>query len=167
MRQLDSAEASGDPAAANRWRQTFTQCLSMMRPETPAQQVAESKARRQDVADRERAAGGADQLNEEVGVSGAVCAYTYLRATAMKEIEAEKKYARDGAGVVDTRKLYILQSQMRLADEGLARILPVAHLLPCDGEVRSVAECVLSVKLNGVIPPGVCQLKTSMWAYQR
>lgn len=46
-----------------------------------------------------------------------ICRWTTIRADAKREISKERKYAREGGGVVDLERLYGAQRRMRRADE--------------------------------------------------
>jgi hypothetical protein len=79
-----------------------------------------------------------------------LCVLADYRAAAKREIEAEKKYARAGGGIVDMEKIYIWQQTMRAAEDrsakaraalGELRVKPqacssksVAVLFPCVAE---------------------------------
>lgn len=110
-----------------------------------------------------------DRVDEQVGLSAALWAYAYLSGSSKEEIEAEKKYAAKGGGIVDMRKLYRLQARMRIGEEGIARLRPrIENILPREGEVLAVSNCVANESVAREIPADpICNSKTSLWAYQQ
>jgi hypothetical protein len=173
-RGLDAAEDDGDQGKIGAAKWGVDQCMAALEPYIHRDRMwaRAEKLRQEDAAasaEKTRAAYAADKFNERIGLSAVVCAFSYLRRHAVEEIATERKYAAEGGGIVDMKKLHDLQNQMRLADESLARLgARAADPLPCEGEVLNVANCVLSARLTGEIPGApACNSKTSLWAYEQ
>ena len=109
-----------------------------------AQQAADAAAEEKEddkIRDNPKALG--------MAMSTALCVWRQKRGDALKEIDAEKRYARTtGGGMVDKQKLYGLQLAVRRADGKLAEInkdlkgLKV-KMQPCSAEViKQLVACV-------------------------
>jgi hypothetical protein len=84
--------------------------------------------------------------------SSVICRWLSLKGRAKNEIATQKKYAREGAGVVNLGDLYAEQARMRRADERIARATEALaeyerKPLPCKNEaVLSVVLCVTGLR---------------------
>lgn len=115
--------------------------------------AAEARARRERVARKLK-----DPKIMRVVYSAVLCNDQVERKAATDEIAAEKKYARQGGGVVDNRKLYTLQQKQRTIDEGAAknredlRALRVAPLGCRDRLVAKLAACIATHSVYRISP---------------
>lgn len=69
--------------------------------------------------------------------STVICRWTAIRADAKREIEQERKYAREGAGIVNKASLYAEQQRMRRADERMDRARRELHEFDTDPRSRA------------------------------
>jgi hypothetical protein len=161
-RELDEAVADLEAARAQ-WRQValkrdeaakaLGECVVRERAEfdarvearrVAAQEKADAESKR-----RERVVAlVSDRPTMQVALSAMICVETVERAAALREIAAEKKYARVG-GVQNNSKLYELQRQVRSHDErklewqkGL-KVRKLKALGCALATVRPVVECIL------------------------
>ncbi len=87
--------------------------------------AAQAEKERREAAERETRAAtehllAARQENPrfmQLAWSSVICRWTSIRTDAKREIEKERKYAREGGGVVDLGALHAEQQRMRRADE--------------------------------------------------
>ena len=92
--------------------------------------------------------------DDQLMASLAICFLGGLREQLLAEIRTEQKYAAQGGGIVDKRKIYDLQRQMRFADERAAQLLAGLKrggeaALKCKHElVAASALCVDYVVMN-------------------
>jgi hypothetical protein len=56
------------------------------------------------------------------GASTAICYFSELRKQIRDEIKTEKRYAAEGAGIINMEKMYELQRELRYIDEAVATI---------------------------------------------
>ena len=72
----------------------------------------------------------ADKKQMAIVLGAVSCAIQFQKTSALDEIAKEKKYAKLGGGIVDKRKLYELQEQIRKADETMATFKAKAKNFP-------------------------------------
>jgi hypothetical protein len=63
------------------------------------------------------------QVADLVAKSTAVCFFQQMRALTKQEIETRKKYAREGAGIINLREMNELQQELRFDDEEVVRLV--------------------------------------------
>jgi hypothetical protein len=89
-----------------------------------------------------------DPRYQLAAASTAICFFTELRGQVRQEINKEKHYAAEGAGVIDMEKMYDRQRELRYIDEAIAMIrseLAEKHATPLgcsDPLVEKTALCV-------------------------
>jgi len=107
----------------------------------------EAIAREQGEIERRRRQAMDSPRNRRIAWSAFTCALQRQRAESKAEIAEEQKYANEGGGIVDMRKLYMHQQVIRMADHGLRISAEKLHALratqmPCDEpRVKNAAEC--------------------------
>jgi hypothetical protein len=117
------------------------------------EQGRHESARRQFEADQEnsRAELASDPKQAAQVLSAFVCHNLAIRAEEKKEIDDERKYAREGGGVVDLAKIHENQDGMRLVDEKNMEIVTVLKRrygrrpLPCGATAKELAPEAQSV----------------------
>jgi hypothetical protein len=115
------------------------------------------KERDDSTAELERLKTSRDLLH--LAHSAKLCRVQEVRAGAKNEIRLERKYAAEGGGVVDQRKLYELQQQMRESDEQAAASIAALRDLsrkPLSCETAAVQRALYCVAVDlgeTVTPP--------------
>jgi hypothetical protein len=61
-----------------------------------------------------------DPKYQIAGASTAICFFSELRKQVQDEIKTEKRYAAEGAGIINMDKMYELQRELRYIDEAVA-----------------------------------------------
>lgn len=103
-----------------------------------------STAQAEEVLQRAQEDWGATRL----AWSGVICRWAIIRDEAKKGIEKEKRYAREGGGIIDMREMYAEQKRMRRADDRIERAknaLADGHATPMsckEKPAKSLAACL-------------------------
>jgi hypothetical protein len=91
--------------------------------------------------------------------STAICFFAELRKQVLEEIKTEKRYAAEGAGIIDVKKMYDLQRELRYVDDAVATIRSGlidqdAKAVACDAPLVQKAALCVGHRVMNTFPQG-------------
>lgn len=149
-RVADAAELARQEREEEEFRSRNATALAEQQRQEAAQMMAsdaEMRAHRQNEAELARVRASATA--QEEAASAWLCWYRQLKPWAKSEIEAERKYAREGGGIINKSKVYALQGKMREADAGAGRAvlaLRKAHATPTACATKKMKQAVQCIR---------------------